>query len=278
MCPADDPSGSDGFEPSAIRLFLDMPMSAKPLAHMRLAPRPAATPDSADMLSFMRGARQKFIVGFQATFESIERLLPRSETDPFSARSEVHGVVHRLAGLAGSMGFPGVSEHAAVLESILDDSPYQGRVAAARHALEAIRQAYTADLTTPPTWSTVTPVSKSAGLTVLVVDDDPDQRALLTTCLMEAGHTPIVRNSGVGLLDCARDEQPSVILLDVNMPGLDGFGTCQMLKTDAGACNIPVVFMSTQAALRDRLACLSLRADDYLCKPVDCASCCCGCA
>jgi len=242
-------------------------MIPKLVAQVRGAETSTPTLEALDMIAFMRGARQKFIVGFQARFETFERLLAQGETDP-SAEQELQQLVHRLAGLAGSMGFPTVSDRASALDDMLADPSQHGRLQATR-GLALIREAYTADLMSPPDWSSVAQPRESTGLTVLVVDDDPEQRALLTRCLLDAGHSPIVRDSGVGLLECARAEQPSVILLDVNMPGVDGYGTCQLLKASPDTSGIPVVLMSTRGALSDRLAGLSLGADDYLCKPID---------
>ena len=225
-------------------------------------------PEAVDMAAFLRGARQKFIVGFQATIETFETLFAQSDKDP-AAAAELLRRMHRLAGLAGSVGFPTVSKRAAALEETLGDASPPDRLHAAKTALESIREAYTTDLTLAPAWSSIAEPRESAALRVLIADDDAEQRTLLTQCLLNAGHSPIVRDSGVGLLECARVEQPSVILLDVNMPGIDGFGTCQLLKADAETCGIPIVLMSTRSALNDRLAGLSLGADDYLCKPIE---------
>jgi DNA-binding response OmpR family regulator len=70
-------------------------------------------------------------------------------------------------------------------------------------------------------------------------------------------------------LDAARKTHPSVILLDVEMPGLDGYSVCRELKADAALSTVPVVFMTTRARVDDRLVGLTLGADDYLIKPVD---------
>jgi DNA-binding response OmpR family regulator len=233
---------------------------------LREASKPA--PVALNTASFTSGGRQKFIVGFQAAFETLELLLARSQADP-SARQELHRQVHRLADLAGSVGFPTVCKFASSLEEILNDDARRGLLSATRCALESMRQAYTADLASPPPSSSPDHSQEAAALKVLVVDDEPEQRELLTTCLLQAGHRPLVRDTAVDLLECARMEQPSVVLLDVDMPGMDGYGACLLLKADPDTSGIPVVLMSTRATLDDRLAGLSLGADDYLCKPID---------
>jgi DNA-binding response OmpR family regulator/HPt (histidine-containing phosphotransfer) domain-containing protein len=230
--------------------------------------RPAGPPAAADLVWLMREARQKFIVRFQAHFETMQQLLLRNH-DSQATDEELRGLVHRLAGLAGTMGFPTVSERASALEAILEERADSRRLPAARQALESIRDAFTSDLTAPPTWSSGGSLTEGEQLKVFVVDDDPQQRSLMTTCLMEAGHDPIAFDSGRGVLDRARTERPSAILLDVNMPEVDGYATCQSLKGDAETRGIPVVFMTTRAGLNDKLIGLSLGADDYLCKPVD---------
>ena len=71
------------------------------------------------------------------------------------------------------------------------------------------------------------------------------------------------------MLDRARAVRPAVVLLDVEMPGLDGYSACRQLKADARLSAIPVLFLTSRMRLDDWLAGLTLGADDYLAKPVD---------
>ncbi len=107
------------------------------------------------------------------------------------------------------------------------------------------------------------------GAKILVAEDESDQRAIVTTCLEGAGFVPIAVVSGDRVVSTARAEKPALILLDIAMPGLDGYSACRLLKADPDLADIPVMFMTTRAHLDDKLAGLTLGADEFLSKPVD---------
>jgi DNA-binding response OmpR family regulator len=104
---------------------------------------------------------------------------------------------------------------------------------------------------------------------VLVADDDEMQWQLVVQTLRAAGLVPIAVPSGDLVLDTARAERPDLVLLDVNMPGLDGYGVCRQLKAAPDVSQIPVMFITSRGGLDERLAGLTLGADHYLIKPVD---------
>ncbi len=104
---------------------------------------------------------------------------------------------------------------------------------------------------------------------VLVADDDPDLRQLLRLILQRDGYEVIEAADGEQALARAVDSAPSLILLDVMMPGTDGFDTCRKLKSDRRTNAVPVIFISARGDLRSREEGLKLGADDYLNKPVD---------
>lgn len=85
---------------------------------------------------------------------------------------------------------------------------------------------------------------------ILVVDDDALLRSMLSDALEMAGHTVVVAVNGQDALMCAKDELPDCILLDVMMPGLDGYETCEMLKADPALAAIPVLMVSATTDLR----------------------------
>jgi DNA-binding response OmpR family regulator len=230
--------------------------------------QPPASPDASDVAAFMREARQSFVARFEADCSRAEELLRTPASQFATVRDELRRLVHGIVGLAGSVGYPAVSERAATLETMLDDRQ-GGYPSGATEALKAMRQALALDGHSEPGWGSIGPVEESHRLTVLVVDDDQEQRSLLSRCLGDAGHRPVLLDSAATLLDRARSERPSVILLDVNMPGISGYVACQMLKADPELSAIPVVFTTTRAALDERIAGLSLGAYDYLCKPID---------
>ncbi|HAX77291.1 MAG TPA: adenylate/guanylate cyclase domain-containing response regulator [Cyanobacteria bacterium UBA11372] len=104
---------------------------------------------------------------------------------------------------------------------------------------------------------------------ILLVDDEPDNLYLLEELLNSQGYITLSACSGTQALAIARSELPDMILLDVMMPGLDGFEVCQQLRMDAQLQTVPVIFLT---ALRDdtsRMRGLELMGDDYLTKPIN---------
>ncbi|HYR92614.1 MAG TPA: response regulator transcription factor [Methylomirabilota bacterium] len=102
---------------------------------------------------------------------------------------------------------------------------------------------------------------------ILIVDDDPNVRALISNVLGEYGFTILEASSGEQALRAAREHRPRVVLLDVKMPGLSGYEVCRKLKDDFGD-RVGVIFISGERREPfDRVAGLLLGADDYLAKP-----------
>ena len=85
---------------------------------------------------------------------------------------------------------------------------------------------------------------------ILVVDDETLLRTMLSDALELAGHTVVVAVNGQDALACAKDDPPDCILLDVMMPGLDGYETCERLKADPALAAIPVLLVSATTDLR----------------------------
>ncbi len=106
--------------------------------------------------------------------------------------------------------------------------------------------------------------------TVLIVDDNPGNLSVLVDYLKGSGFRVIMVKDGRTALDRAYREKPDIILLDIIMPGLDGFETCRRLKADAATDHIPVMFMTGMSNPVDKLKGLRLGAVDYLNKPVLC--------
>jgi DNA-binding response OmpR family regulator len=102
---------------------------------------------------------------------------------------------------------------------------------------------------------------------ILVIDDEEEMRHMIRVGLVE--HEVIQASNGVeGLLKATR-EKPDLIILDVKMPGIDGFEVCRRLRADPEMSNIPVIFTTTQNALPSRLEGFDSGADDYVTKPFD---------
>ena len=103
---------------------------------------------------------------------------------------------------------------------------------------------------------------------VLVVDDLLPNVKLLEAKLQAEYFEVVTATSGEEALRLAAEHQPDIVLLDVMMPGMDGFETCRAIKDDAGLCHIPVVMVTALDQQADRLAGLNAGADDFLTKPV----------
>lgn len=102
---------------------------------------------------------------------------------------------------------------------------------------------------------------------VLVVDDNHDNIELVRDVLEIGGYDVIAAVSGQNALEVVPREQPDLVLLDVNMPGMNGFEVCELLKKDKLTQNIPIIMLTAQTDVDSRVRGLSAGADDYLTKP-----------
>ena len=108
----------------------------------------------------------------------------------------------------------------------------------------------------------------TASGTILVVDDSPENLFVLSE-LLQPTYRVLAANSGEGGLRVARSQpQPDLILLDVMMPGLDGFAVLERLRDDPDTQHIPVIFLTAMATDGDEERGLSLGAVDYITKPI----------
>ncbi|MBM0745716.1 hybrid sensor histidine kinase/response regulator (plasmid) [Phormidium sp. CLA17] len=104
--------------------------------------------------------------------------------------------------------------------------------------------------------------------TVLVVDDTPTNLQVLFDLLSEQGYRVAIAKNGETALQRLQSYLPDLILLDVMMPGIDGFETCQHIKANPITCNIPVMFMTALSDSVDKVKGLNLGAVDYITKPI----------
>jgi PAS domain S-box-containing protein len=105
--------------------------------------------------------------------------------------------------------------------------------------------------------------------TVLLIDDEPANLAVLSVYLEGAGLHVLVARDGESGLDQARYAQPDLILLDVSLPGMDGFEICRCLKAEADTAAIPVLFMTARTEAADKLAGFAAGGVDYITKPFE---------
>lgn len=104
---------------------------------------------------------------------------------------------------------------------------------------------------------------------ILVVDDNPLNVKLLCAKLMRDYYTVLTAESGAAALEIAHAQKPDLVLLDVNMPEMDGFEVCRRLKADAATRHIPVVMVTALSEIEYRVQGLDSGADDFLTKPVN---------
>ena len=104
---------------------------------------------------------------------------------------------------------------------------------------------------------------------VLIVDDSPAQVLRLQQLVKEWGHETLTAENGDQALQIAREELPNVILMDVVMPGMNGFQAARKLSRDQTTRSIPVIFVSIKDDEADRIWGMRQGATAYITKPVD---------
>ncbi len=102
---------------------------------------------------------------------------------------------------------------------------------------------------------------------VLVIDDEAPIRLLCRVNLEAEGMSVLEAGDGPSGLDAAQAEAPDVILLDVMMPGLDGWGVAEALLESEETAHIPIIFLTARAEFRDRARGLDIGGVDYITKP-----------
>jgi DNA-binding response OmpR family regulator len=111
------------------------------------------------------------------------------------------------------------------------------------------------------------PVPDRGEVRVLVIDDEAPIRLLCRVNLEAEGIHVLEAADGRTGLEVAQDEQPDVVLLDVMMPGLDGWRVAEALLEDERTLGIPIIFLTARAEFRDRARGLDIGGVDYVTKP-----------
>jgi two-component system cell cycle response regulator DivK len=104
---------------------------------------------------------------------------------------------------------------------------------------------------------------------ILVIEDNAENRYLLTFLLGQRGHEIITAESGPLGLELAARIRPDLILLDIQLPGMDGHAVARALKSDPDLMRIPVIAVTSYAMVGDREKCLAAGAEGYIEKPID---------
>jgi two-component system, OmpR family, phosphate regulon response regulator PhoB len=103
---------------------------------------------------------------------------------------------------------------------------------------------------------------------ILIVEDDPDIALSLSVKLeRDGGYRVETAGSGPEGLEKAQARPPDLVLLDVNLPGMDGFEICRRLRADAATSAVPIIMLTARIDEADRVAGLEFGADDYITKP-----------
>ena len=101
-------------------------------------------------------------------------------------------------------------------------------------------------------------------VTILVVDDEPQIRRVMRTTLTAEGYAVIEARDGAEALEKLRSERPDLVLLDMNMPVLDGLQACREIRSGS---EVPIIMLTVRSAEKDKVRALDAGADDYVVKP-----------
>jgi len=104
---------------------------------------------------------------------------------------------------------------------------------------------------------------------ILVVEDDEAIRNLIVSQLQDAGFDVSTACDGVEGLASIRNRRPDAVLLDINMPNMDGFAVLEKLKSDPATSELPVLMLSAQSSPEDIHRAVHMGADDYIGKPFE---------
>lgn len=119
-----------------------------------------------------------------------------------------------------------------------------------------------------PIWQESSKQAPGQEHTILIVDDNPTNLGVIADYLENYGFRILVARDGENALERAQFARPDLILLDVMMPGIDGFETCRRLKANEQTCDLPVIFMTALSNPEEKVKGLSAGAVDYVTKPL----------
>jgi len=210
------------------------------------------------------------IVGFHRHYSQavteVRRLLGSGRDD------EARRLVHSLRGVAGALEATALSAAAAELETAIrrDRRDLDGEIAALEAAL---RPALTSAASVVAAGAEHCPLPATGGTggtkdtTILIIDDDP-LNVLVLHEILGSEYETIVAPDGAGALELARTANPDLILLDIMMPGMDGYEVCAHLKANVATAHVPVIFITSLGDMDAERRGLEAGAADYVSKPI----------
>jgi two-component system alkaline phosphatase synthesis response regulator PhoP len=104
---------------------------------------------------------------------------------------------------------------------------------------------------------------------ILIVEDDPSFSRAVSHIIEKEGYDVISASNGLTGLRMAKEDKPDLLILDVMLPGLDGFEICSRLRADPQTAKLPIIMLSAKGQEADKTTGLKLGASEYLTKPVD---------
>jgi len=105
--------------------------------------------------------------------------------------------------------------------------------------------------------------------TIIIVDDDPNVGLLVSAVLKKYDYTVVSFNSGAEMLEFLQTKKPDLILLDLRMPGPDGYALCKRVRENPDTRDIPIIILSGVSEVDARISAIELGADDFITKPFD---------
>ena len=107
------------------------------------------------------------------------------------------------------------------------------------------------------------------GYKIVVADDDAEVLDLLVFALESEHYEVIPAADGIETYNKVVSERPDLVILDINMPGMNGFEVCQKIRENSDTCLIPILMLSSLAKTKDKVTGIKLGADEYLTKPFE---------
>ncbi|GIV61682.1 MAG: hypothetical protein KatS3mg044_0548 [Rhodothermaceae bacterium] len=233
-------------------------------------------------LEALQALHQKYLAQLPEQVQEIRRLWTEAiESDAAAtARDALYTLVHRLHGSAGTYGLNTISEHLRPFDEFLRNLKEQGGTVSPEDRerfaalIDRLHEEVEAVVATPPA-PAMTPEQDPRLLRlarpyhILLVEDSNLLRRRLALALEENGLIVEEAADGMEALEKARHKKPDLVLLDVMMPGMDGYEVISRFKSEADFCAIPIIMLTARSTVEDVKRAIAMGVKDYLVKPVD---------